>query len=761
MITTLRLSLALSLSCVAAFVAEPTPFRLVAAEPARDGFVHIGAGGYLVRPGGKSDPIRSVNLKGAPPTTQWFSSLLFRGKGAHNEFPHPLGVRPTDHGLAIHYPGSSISVPPNQSAIMGILPERTDLVLGSSETNEFADVQLDAASDWFIRVAFTSGGQGMRLAYGHGSPFVYAEFDRGGASLACGGEPKIWAGSEREAVLGLTIGKNHYGLFGPTGSRWEIQGAKLVNRAGDKRYFSLAVLPDATPETLARFRKHAYAFVTDTRVAWSYEAPGLVKTTFTYTTQPREGTETATLFALYPHQWKYTKAPILEDRAYASVRGRMKVGVGKSFTTEVPIQGVLPLLPPQAIQDKARMDGYLKEELAQVRPAGALPTYDDGKLLGKLASLSQIAEAAGDTEAHRQFLGQLRQRLERWLIATPGKAEPLFVYDSNWRTLVGLPAAFGSDWPFNDHHFHYGYFIRAAAEVARCDPSWAARKQWGGMVELLIRDIASPDRADPMFPFLRCFDRYAGHSWASGDAAFADGNNQESSSESMNAWYGLILWGQAIGDTALRDLGLYLYTTEMTAIEEYWFDVANTNFPKEFSREALGMVWGGKGAYGTWFSGDADCIYGINYLPYTPGSIYLVRNPDYIARAYRAILAERKGKDDLNAGWGDLILMFHAGQDPADAAKVLAATPAMKVEPGNSRAFLQHWVDTLNSLGVIDKGVTADYPLYNVYTKAGHRTYVVYNLTDKPLAVKFSDGTRIDCATKGFKSVSKTTHLGS
>lgn len=63
------------------------------------------------------------------------------------------------------------------------------------------------------------------------------------------------------------------------------------------------------------------------------------------------------------------------------------------------------------------------------------------------------------------------------------------------------------------------------------------------MVDLLIRDIASTDRSDPLFPYLRCFDKYAGHSWASAEANFADGNNQESSSESLNAWYGLILWG--------------------------------------------------------------------------------------------------------------------------------------------------------------------------------------------------------------------------
>src|SRR6202035_5411999 len=126
---------------------------------------------------------------------------------------------------------------------------------------------------------------------------------------------------------------------------------------------------------------------------------------------------------------------------------------------------------------------------------------------------------------------------------------------------------------------------------------------------------ANPDRADPQFPFLRNFDPYAGHSWASGYAKFADGNNQESSSEAMNAWYGLILWGEATGDTKLRDLGVWLYTTELAGVEEYWFDVTGENFPKAFTMPALGMVWGGKGAYATWFSGDAEAVQGINWLP--------------------------------------------------------------------------------------------------------------------------------------------------
>ena len=36
------------------------------------------------------------------------------------------------------------------------------------------------------------------------------------------------------------------------------------------------------------------------------------------------------------------------------------------------------------------------------------------------------------------------------------------------------------------------------------------------MVDLLIRDANNYDRADNRFPYLRDFDIYAGHDWASG-----------------------------------------------------------------------------------------------------------------------------------------------------------------------------------------------------------------------------------------------------
>ena len=94
------------------------------------------------------------------------------------------------------------------------------------------------------------------------------------------------------------------------------------------------------------------------------------------------------------------------------------------------------------------------------------------------------------------------------------------------------------------------------------------------MVDLLIRDANNYDRADTRFPYLRDFDIYAGHDWASGHGAFGAGNNQESSSEGMNFANALIQWGQATGNTAVRDAGIYIYTTQAAAIHEYWFDVA-------------------------------------------------------------------------------------------------------------------------------------------------------------------------------------------
>ena len=49
--------------------------------------------------------------------------------------------------------------------------------------------------------------------------------------------------------------------------------------------------------------------------------------------------------------------------------------------------------------------------------------------------------------------------------------------------------SFGSD-EFNDHHFHYGYFLYAAARLRRDDPALVAR--CAPVIDTLVADIAAP-----------------------------------------------------------------------------------------------------------------------------------------------------------------------------------------------------------------------------------------------------------------------------
>ena len=39
--------------------------------------------------------------------------------------------------------------------------------------------------------------------------------------------------------------------------------------------------------------------------------------------------------------------------------------------------------------------------------------------------------------------------------------------------MLGYPAGHGQDNNINDHHFHWGYFIHAAAFMEQFEPGWS------------------------------------------------------------------------------------------------------------------------------------------------------------------------------------------------------------------------------------------------------------------------------------------------
>jgi endo-1,3(4)-beta-glucanase len=100
---------------------------------------------------------------------------------------------------------------------------------------------------------------------------------------------------------------------------------------------------------------------------------------------------------------------------------------------------------------------------------------------------------------------------------------------------------------YNDHHFHYGYHIYAAAVVAHFDERWGQENY--ERVLLLIRDFANPSSTlDRAFPVFRNKDWYFGSSWASGITRpiFPNGMNQESSSEAIAAYEAVALFGSTM-----------------------------------------------------------------------------------------------------------------------------------------------------------------------------------------------------------------------
>ncbi|MEE4568773.1 glycosyl hydrolase [Paenibacillus polymyxa] len=739
------------LSASLMFLAAPVSTKAFSGE------VTQGTGSYLTTlPAGAATPqneiYKTANVTSPMPTNDWWSSLAWVPY-SEAQYPHPLALKNQQNGLRIFNPSGKITV--NPGYIAGWMDNVNDFTIGHSVSASFPDAKVDGFSDWFVKSLFQSGSNKMSATYGHGSPYVFFEFGGGNPKLSFNEVPEVWSGSATSPVLGITINGSHYGLFGPSGSTWSGLGSStLINQLNGKSYFTVAALPDNTTATLDKFQQYAYSFVTNSKAEYSYnEASSEVTTTFTVTTTAKQGTQAGTIFALYPHQWKNSSQSLL-GYTYNSVRGQMKTAEGASFQTKMKFTGVLPSLPDLGSYDKNKLNSYIDEAKAEVY-SGDKDTYWTGKRLGKLAALAPIADQVGNTAAATQFRNEIKSRLQDWFKASDSsgklKSSNLFVYNSNWGTLIGYPDSFGSAVELNDHHFHYGYFIKAAAEIARVDKSWASNSQWGQMVQLLIRDIANTDRSDSKFPYLRNFDPYAGHTWASGHAKFGDGNNNESSSEAMNAWAGLILWGEATGNTQTRDLGIYLYTTEMNAINEYWFDVQGTNTPSGMQSATASMIWGGKTVgNATWWTNNPAEVHGINWLPITSASLYLTQYPEYAAKNFSNLLQKSGGNF---SPWEDIVYMYRAISAPSDAkAKFSARVATMTPEAGNSKANAYHWIYNLDAVGNIDRSVTANSPISAVFHKNGVKTYVAYNFTDQVKTVTFSDGHSITVQPNSFNT---------
>jgi len=362
-----------------------------------------------------------------------------------------------------------------------------------------------------------------------------------------------------------------------------------------------------------------------------------------------------------PHHAATLQNPAGPNITFRVVTGNMKAVEGSRWTFNIPLAEMSFDAPRSVDSEKlADVKGALLKDVQSINIDSVDP-YFWGKQMSRAARLALIANNVGDVASRDTCLDTLEAEFEPWI---KGTNTDKLQYDTTWNGIVpkngvaDAGADFGAGY-YNDHHYHYGYHLYAAAVVAKFRPDWA-----GSTVDYftaLARDIANPVPEDPYFPQFRHFDWFEGHSWASGLFEFGDGKNQESSSEAVNGWYALQLYGEAISDANMVNAGRLLLTMELHAARTY-FHMSNAEGsvyePPYSDNKCVGILWNCKSVYATWFAAGSVYIHGIQMLPFVPVTELLLTK-GWITEEY-PVVEKDMSEHVYPMGWVGFMYMANA-----------------------------------------------------------------------------------------------------
>lgn len=573
-------------------------------------------------------------------------------------------------------------------------------MLADGQPLEFTSCKLVTFSDWSAEAELQSAASDtLRVTLLNGSPFAFFEYNKPGQAYmlfspgVSAGKPSM--GFDVQLAAGTSLSDScivlkmsylistepivrYYALFGAAGSSWQqkdmpppvpdAQNARMYWNSNGAAYMTVALMPDqfgsmnATDQqkVIALFKSAAFAKITDTVVTPVYDqAKQVVNTGYSYSIKNLDGgNQSATLYGLYPHHW-YGQAAATpyalngQELTYRVGAGIIKLALGNSFANTYTLPKLLRVLPKPSESaqgfSSAVMGNYLKEITDNPSIYIANNSYYQGKDMAKWAIGATLAEAIGDNNTAEALRTRIKQALENWFTAADASGKPktgfpdglnlggVLYYDQPWSQLIPYPTDFGAARFANDNIFHFGYFVRALAEIAHADPQWV--KDWLPMIELVLKDIANHDRNDSMFSFMKTFSLYQGMSYADGTARLQDGRNTESSSEAMNARSAVMLWALATpqlepADRSRINWAAFAYALEALTTNLYRFDAPQISFNDKngygegYIPSMNSLFWSGKQEYNTFFSDFLSqktpiISNGINWLPVTASSLYL------------------------------------------------------------------------------------------------------------------------------------------
>jgi endo-1,3(4)-beta-glucanase len=354
--------------------------------------------------------------------------------------------------------------------------------------------------------------------------------------------------------------------------------------------------------------------------------------------------------------------------SWTMVEPNMPVSMG--FAPWDPVTGSKRTLKAEVIDTIGRV--ALKEISQNVdQQSDQNSMYFSGKALGKFAHLCfAVHDLLRNPQLAHSGLANLKAAFSRF--ATNKQQFPLY-YESAWGGIVSSAtyetgdsgADFGNTF-YNDHHFHYGYFILTAAIIGHLDPGWLthANVDW---VNTLVRDIANPSSSDKYFPVFRNFDWYHGHSWAHGLYETLDGKDQESSSEDAMHAYAIKMWGNVIKDANMEARGNLMLSVITRSLNKYYLYTSDNKIqPENFiGNRVAGILFENKCDHTTYFGANIEYIQGIHMLPLLPSS-KLTRPPKFVQQEW-ATYFDKGRADDVQGGWKGILYGNLATVDPKSA----------------------------------------------------------------------------------------------
>ncbi|GMF37314.1 unnamed protein product [Phytophthora fragariaefolia] len=271
--------------------------------------------------------------------------------------------------------------------------------------------------------------------------------------------------------------------------------------------------------------------------------------------------------------------------------------------------------------------------------------YYNGKYYQKYASLCLMAADSSivgpDTTLLTYCLEKLEAMIEPMLNNT---LSPSLVYDTLYRGIISssifktgsIYTEFGNGM-YNDHHYHYGYFVTASAMLKHLDPNWFRMPELEKIIWTMLRDVVNPSADDTYFPRFRHF------SWVS-------------------------------GNKAVEDLGSLMLRLDAHAIRTYFLLKSdNTIHPPEIVRNHVtGIFFDNRVWYNTWFLDEKYAIHGIQMIPVSPIN-ELARTSVFVEQEWNDILSKEDivTKANTSITWLSLLLVNAATVNPMESLRLL------------------------------------------------------------------------------------------